>query len=151
MIFICVTSSIVVAAIATPLYRKEFYARHGMTRGWFDYTEAGIALVFLIEAGIKIMADGFIFTPNAYLHSVWNCVDLLILCALLVNTITSLVTIGGVNRLTRSLKAFRALRIITLFAFLRDTFYVVFFAGFVRILDAACLMILYIIPFAVWG
>lgn len=151
VIFLSVTASITIAAIATPLYRKDYYAVHGRTRAWFDYSEGGVALVFLIEALIKIIADGFMFTPNAYLHSVWNCVDLFILVALLGNTITSLVAIGGVSRFTRSLKAFRALRLITLFGRLRDTFYVVFFAGFVRIMDAACLMIFYIIPFAVWG
>lgn len=151
VVFFSVVASIVIAAFATPLYRKDYYARYGLTRGWFDISEGGVALVFAIEALVKIIADGFMFTPNAYLHSVWNVVDLFILVCLLVNSITSLVAIGGVSRFTRSLKAFRALRLITLFSRLRDTFYVVFFAGFVRILDAACLMIFYIIPFAVWG
>ncbi|BEI83049.1 hypothetical protein CcaverHIS002_0309170 [Cutaneotrichosporon cavernicola] len=151
VIFLSVTASIAMAAIATPLYRRQFYVQHGMKYGWFDYAEGSIALVFFIEFLIKIIADGFIFTPNAYLYSVWNVVDFFILILLLTNTISSLVTIGGMSRLTRSFKAFRALRLITVFRRLRDTVYVVFFAGFVRILDAACLMILYIIPFAIWG
>lgn len=151
VVFLSVVASIVIAAIATPQYRKEYYARHGLTRGWFDISEAGVALVFATEAVVKIIADGFIFAPNAYLLSVWNIVDFVILLALVVNSASSLIVVGGVNRATRALKAFRALRLITLFARLRDTFHVVFFAGFVRIIDASVLMILYLIPFAVWG
>lgn len=151
VVFLSVVASIVIAAIATPQYRKEYYGRHGLIRGWFDIAEAGIALVFAGEAAVKIIADGFIFAPNAYLLSVWNVVDFIILLALVVNSASSLIVVGGVNRATRALKAFRALRLITLFGRLRDTFHAVFFAGFVRILDASVLMILYLIPFAVWG
>jgi hypothetical protein len=107
--------------------------------------------VFILEAIMKIIADGFIVAPNAYLLSVWNIFDFIVLLALVVNMAGSLIIIGGVNRLTRSLRSVRALRLITLFSRLRDTLHVVLFAGFINILDASILMILYIIPFAVWG
>ncbi|KAL7424030.1 calcium channel protein [Cryptotrichosporon argae] len=152
LLFVVVVASIAVAAVATPLYRKNYYDKHGMNRGtWFDLAEVGLGMVFVIEAAIKIVADGFIFAPNAYLLSLWNVLDFGILITLLVNTTTSLIFIGGLSRTTRALKAFRALRLITLFSRLRDTFHAVLFAGALRILDASVLMILYIIPFAVWG
>jgi hypothetical protein len=152
IIFCAIVASIVVAAIATPLYRKNYYEVHGIIRtSWFDLTEVAIGMVFVIEAVMKIVADGFIFAPNAYLLSIWNIIDFAILITLIVNTVTSLIFIGGLSRFTRALRAFRTLRLITLFSRLRDTLHVVLFAGFLKIVDASILVILYLIPFAVWG
>ncbi|TXT15853.1 hypothetical protein VHUM_00356 [Vanrija humicola] len=152
VIFATVVSSVVVAAISTPLYRKQYYAKHGYHHfTWFDSTELALAVVFVLEFFIKIIADGFIFSPNAYLLSIWNLVDLVILGTIIVNTTTAILVVGGLSRTTRAFKAFRALRLVTLFARLRDTFHAVLFAGMVRIIDACVLMILYLIPFAVWG
>jgi hypothetical protein len=152
VVFCAVVASIAIAAIASPAYRKSYYKVNGIKRGsWFDLVEVGLGSVFVVEAGIKIIADGFIFTPNAYLLSLWNVLDFIILITLVVNTTTSLVFVGGLSRVTRSLKSFRALRLITLFGRLRNTLHAVLFAGALKILDASVLMILYIIPFAVWG
>ena len=152
IVFLAVIASITVAAIATPLYRKQFYEEHGIYRGtWFDLSEVSLGAIFVLEAAVKIIADGFVFAPNAYLLSLWNVLDFIVLITLLVNTTTSLIFIGGLSRLTRALKGFRALRLITLFGRLRDTLHAVLFAGAMKILDASILMILYIIPFAVWG
>jgi hypothetical protein len=152
IVLIAVVASVVVAAIATPLYRKDYYAEHGVHRDtWFNLTEVALGMVLVLEAGIKIIADGFIFAPNAYLLSIWNVMDFIVLMTLLVNTTTSLIYIGGLSRVTRALKAFRALRLITLFSRLRDTLHAVLFAGALKILDASVLTLLYLVPFAVWG
>lgn len=152
LLFLGVVASVVVFAIATPHYRRRYYEQYGAIRAtWFDMTETALAGLFILEALIKIIADGFIFAPNAYLLSLWNLVDFIILITIIVNTICSFVVVGGVSRATRALKAFRALRFITLFSRLRDTFHAVFFAGALRIVDASILLILYLIPFAVWG
>lgn len=152
VVFSAIVASIVVAGIATPEYRKRFYDENGVHRGtWFDLVEVALGTTFVLEALIKIIADSFIFAPNAYLLSLWNVLDFLMLIALLVNTTTSLIFIGGLSRVTRALKGFRALRLITLFGRLRDTLHAVLFAGASKILDASILMILYLIPFAVWG
>jgi len=147
-----VVASVVVAAVATPLYRKDYYSENGVHRDtWFNLTEVALGMVLVVEAGIKIIADGFIFAPNAYLLSIWNIMDFIVLGTLMVNTTTSLIYIGGLSRVTRALKAFRALRLITLFSRLRDTLHAVLFAGALKILDASVLTILYLVPFAVWG
>lgn len=152
IIFCVIIASITVAGIATPEYRMRYYAENGFHRGtWFDLVEVALGTIFIVEALIKIIADGFVFAPNAYLLSLWNVLDFLMLIALLVNITTSLIYIGGLSRVTRALKGFRALRLITLFDRLRDTLHAVLFAGAVKILDACILMILYLIPFAVWG
>ncbi|KAG8959952.1 calcium channel protein [Tulasnella sp. 419] len=152
VIILAVFGGIGVAWKATPIYRREYYAKHGFSRGtWFDIADLTFGGILLIEFLVKITADGFIFTPNAYLLSIWNVIDFLILCALLANMITTLVVIGGVSRVTRSLKAFRALRLITFFPWMRETFHSVLFAGARSLFDAALLALLYMVPYAVWG
>ncbi|KAF9650402.1 hypothetical protein BDM02DRAFT_3185438 [Thelephora ganbajun] len=152
LILCTVIAGIVVESIATPVYRRSYYARMGLTRGsWFDIAEASLGLVLFLEFLIKITADGLSFTPNAYLRSIWNFFDLFVLIGLIINIVTGLVFVGGLSRLTRSLKALRVLRLITLIEKMRTTFQSLIISGALRILDAAVLAVLYMIPFAVWG
>ena len=152
LLLLTVIGGIVVEIIATPIYRRDFYRQHGFTRGsWFDHAEMSFGLALLLEFIIKILADGFVFTPNAYVRSIWNILDFSILIGILVNVVTGLLFIGGLSRLTRSLKALRVLRLITLIEKMRSTFESLIISGATRILDAALLAILYMIPYAVWG
>ncbi|TKY88115.1 hypothetical protein EX895_002825 [Sporisorium graminicola] len=151
-VFLGIVGSVVSAAIATPVYRRDYYAKYGLIRAsWFSILEISLSSLFLTEFLVKTIADGLAFTPNAYALSIWNSLDLFVLTTLLVNVITELAVIGGVSRFTRALKAFRALRLINLSSLMRDTFHAVMIAGAGRILDASILSILYIIPYAVWG
>jgi hypothetical protein len=152
LLLLAVIGGIVVEGIATPPYRRAFFQEHGFIRGaWFDVAEAAFGLTLFVEFLVKIIADGFLLTPNAYLRSIWNVFDLIILAGLLVNTTTSLIFIGGLSRFTRGLKALRALRLITLIERMRTTFEDSIISGVTRILDAALLALLYMIPYAVWG
>ena len=152
ILLIAVIAAIVVESIATPVYRRHYYAQHGRVRGsWFDIAESAFGLTLLVEFVIKIIADGFIFTPNAYVRSIWNVLDFFIMAGILVNVTTGLIYIGGISRLTRSLKALRALKLITLIEMMRSTFESLIISGIVRIFDAAMLALLYMIPYAVWG
>ena len=152
VLLLTVIGGIVTEAIATPVYRRNFYAEHGQIRGsWFDIAETTFGLILFVEFIIKLIADGFSFTPNAYIRSIWNVLDFFILIGLIVNVTTSLIFIGGLSRFTRSLKALRALRLITLIEKMRSTFQSLIISGALRILDAAMLAILYMIPYAVWG
>jgi hypothetical protein len=151
-LLLAVIGGIVVESIATPIYRRNFYLQHGLVRfAWFDIAEAAFGLTLVVEFVIKVVADGFVFTPNAYVRSIWNVLDLFILAGLIVNLTTSLIFIGGLSRFTRALKALRALRLITLIDMMRNTFQSLIISGVIRILDAAVLAILYMIPYAVWG
>ncbi|SCV68841.1 BQ2448_962 [Microbotryum intermedium] len=152
LIFITIVGSVVIAAIATPVYRRNYYLEVGDVRWpWFVLAECALGFIFVIEFLVKVIADGFLFGPNAYLRSAHNDLDFFVLITLLVNTVTALLAGPGLNRFTRSLKAFRALRLINLWPKLRETFYSVLIVGFSRILDASLLAILYLIPFAVWA
>jgi hypothetical protein len=147
-----VIGSIVVAGVATPVYRQDYFIGRGDLRlTWFNMTEVSLGFIFLIEFGIKVLADGFLFCPNAYLLSIWNDFDFFILLTLLVNVVTALISGGAVSRLTRVLKALRALRLITLLPRIRSTFYHVLILGASKLLDASVLAVLYIIPYAAWG
>ena len=147
LLFASIIASIVIAAVATPTYRKGYDVYYnGPDRfAWFVFADAMLAVLFLIELILKLVADGLIFTPNAYLLSGWNSLDLFVLVTLFVNIF------AGDSRFARALKAFRALRLINLSAVMRQTFRTMFGAGLLRMMDAAVLAILYIIPFAVWG
>ncbi|KAK0551675.1 calcium channel protein [Tilletia horrida] len=145
-IFLAVVGSVVVAGIATPAYRRSWYQDHGLRRdSWFSLLEVLLSVFFVFEFFVKVIADGFAFTPNAFL------LDLFVLITLLVNVTTEMAVIGGVSRFTRALKAFRALRLINLTEVMKDTFRAIAIAGAGRIVDASVLALLYIIPYAVWG
>ncbi|KAF9022796.1 hypothetical protein BDZ89DRAFT_1070394 [Hymenopellis radicata] len=147
-----VLAGIVVEIIATPLFRRNYWIENGATRlAWFDIAEVAFGFTLLLEFIIKIIADGVTFTPNAYVRSIWNIIDFMILVGLLVNVTTGLLFVGGLSRLTRSLKALRVLRFITLFDATRKSFQSLIISGASRIIDAAVLAILYMIPYAVWG
>jgi len=152
VLLFAVVGAIVVESIATPLYRRDYFARFGRVRGsWFDIAESAFGLTLLVEFVIKIVADGFFFTPNAYVRSIWNVLDFFIMAGILTNVVTGVIVIGGLSRFTRSLKALRALKLITLIEMMRSTFESLIISGVARIFDAAMLALLYMIPYAVWG
>ncbi|KAH7099033.1 Ion transport protein-domain-containing protein [Auriculariales sp. MPI-PUGE-AT-0066] len=151
-LFGTVIAGLAVAAASNPNYRRIYFEKHGSHDfAWFNYAEATFGFVLVLEFTVKVIADGFAFTPNGYLLSLWNCMDFLILLASVTNIVDSLSSAGGLSRFTRASKAFRALRLITLVHTLRETFQSLIFVGALRILDAAMLAVLYMIPYAVWG
>ena len=151
-ILLAVLGNVVSEAIATPLYRRDYYMKHGPVRGaWFNVTDATFGLLLVVEFLIKIIADGFLFTPNAYIRSIWNILDFVVMVGVVVNVTFTLVFVSGLSRFIRALKALQALRFMTLIEKMRSTFEDLILAGFTRILDAAVLAVLYLIPFSVWG
>ncbi|KAG5652105.1 hypothetical protein H0H81_006278 [Sphagnurus paluster] len=152
ILLLTVIGGIVTETIATPVYRRNYFIQNGLSVGaWFDVAEAAFGFLLVVEFLIKIIADGFIFTPNSYITSIWNILDFIIMVGILVNITTGLIFVGGLSRLTRSLKALRALRLITLIDRMRNTFQTLILSGAIRIVDAGMLAILYMIPYAVWG
>jgi hypothetical protein len=151
-IFLAVLGGVVTEWIATPLYRRNYYIQYGIRRdAWFNVAETTFGFILFVEFLIKVIADGLLFTPNAYIRSIWNILDFIILTGVIVNVALTLVFVGGLSRLIHALKALRALRFITLIEKMRSTFENLILSGVTRILDAAVLAILYLIPFSVWG
>ncbi|WAR60451.1 hypothetical protein PtB15_9B390 [Puccinia triticina] len=136
IVFSTILCSVVVAAIAMPVYKQHYYLINGES----IYTWFTLGLFFVLEFVIKVLANGFIFTFNAYLLNTWNHIDFLVLGTLVSDILASLVYSGLTSRFTRSLKAFRALRMINLTMSTREMLYNVLILGFGNLMDALVLM-----------
>jgi hypothetical protein len=93
------------------------------------------AAVFMIEAIIKVIADGALWTPNAYFRSLWGFIDALVLITLLINVITSFLNDGAVSRAVGAFKALRALRLLNVSDSARETFNKLILVGGWRVLS----------------
>ncbi|KAF0318752.1 ion transporter [Colletotrichum asianum] len=152
-IYACIVAMVVIACVTTPLYQKQYQAEHPefSITFWYVWTETAFAVVFSIEAVIKVIADGFFFTPNAYYRSSWGFIDGIVLVTLLVNVGTLLANDGAVSRAIGAFKALRALRLLNVSDSARDTFHSLIIVGGWKILSAAFVSISLLIPFAIYG
>jgi voltage-dependent calcium channel len=143
---------VVLACITTPLYQIQFLATHGDSKfNWITWSDIAFAIIFTIEAVIKIIADGFLLTPNAYIRNVWNDIDFFVLLTLWINVVADLTDRGGLSRAFRAFKALRALRLVNISETARQTFQDVIISGFWNILSAAVVAMSLLIPYAIWG
>jgi len=143
---------VVLACVTTPLYQIEYFAVHGDNKfNWITWSDIAFAVIFSIEAIIKIIADGFLFTPNAYIRNVWNEIDFFVLLTLWINVVADLTNRGGLSRAFRAFKALRALRLVNISETARQTFQDVIISGFWNILSAAVVALSLLIPYAIWG
>lgn len=143
---------VVFSCINTPIYQLSHSIEIGTNRRsftWFVYMDIVFLAIFLLEFLIKIVADGFHYTPNAYTHSVWNVIDLIVL-------ISMIVTLGielahGPSRFSRGLMALRALRLISMNPRSDAVFKSVFFSGLQQLLVACFIALGFIFPMSIWG
>ncbi|RIA89873.1 Ion transport protein [Glomus cerebriforme] len=151
-IYLCIIASVTLAAYVNLLYQKEYYEKNGNIKyPWFWITDVVFTGIFTLEFFIKIIADGFLLTPNAYLLDVWNQLDFFVLITLYINISIAPTSTGGVAKTVRAFKALRALRLINFSSSMKDTFYSILIAGAPRIIDASLLSISLVIPFAIYG
>lgn len=137
-LYAAIVAMVLLACITTPLYQREYFNSHGFdlhddkttsSRTWFVWTDMGFAAVFSVEAVIKVVADGFFWTPNAYFRGSWGFIDGLVLVTLWINVATSLYKDGAVSRAVGAFKALRALRLLNVSDSARDTFHSVIILG----------------------
>ena len=131
LIYAAIVAMVLLACVTTPLYQREYFRKRGgyTVRSWFTWSDMGFAAVFTIEALIKVVADGFLWTPNAYFRGSWGFIDGLVLVTLWINVITSLYSDGAVSRAVGAFKALRALRLLNVSDSARDTFHSVIVLG----------------------
>jgi hypothetical protein len=123
-IYLAIIAMVVLACVTTPLYQKEYFERHTFNvRNWFVWADLAFAVIFTAEAIIKVIADGFFWTPNAYFRSSWGFIDGLVLVTFWINVVTSLSNDGAVSRAIGFFKALRALRLLNVSDSARDTFH----------------------------
>lgn len=151
-IYAAIVAMVILACITTPLYQKEYFNNHAFSvENWFVWIDAAFAVLFSVEALIKVIADGFFWTPNAYFRSSWGIIDAVVLITLWINVITLFRNDGAVSRAVGAFKALRALRLLNVSDSARDTFHSLIVIGWWKIISAAFVSMSLIIPFAIYG
>ncbi|KAI1647814.1 Ion transport protein-domain-containing protein [Daldinia loculata] len=153
-IYAAIIAMVLLACITTPLYQKEYLREHvgeNRYKSWFVWVDLGFAIVFSVEAVIKIIADGWFFTPNAYYRSSWGIIDGMVLITLWINVLTLLFHDGDVSRVIGAFKALRALRLLNISNSARDTFHSLIIVAGWKIISAALVSLSLLIPFAIYA
>ncbi|RCI07266.1 calcium channel protein [Rhizopus stolonifer] len=145
IIMACVLVSILMVILDEPSTRLT--RKDTVTQETFNTIEVSLSIVFIIELGIRIIADGLLLTPNAYLRNYWNQLDI---CVVLLNTVTIFMGTDAAPRGLSTLRSLRILRLIRYFNGIRDIFVSLFYS-FPLMLDALVFTFLVLIPFAVYG
>ncbi|KAJ5628092.1 hypothetical protein N7490_010320 [Penicillium lividum] len=147
-IYAAIVAMVLLACITTPLYQRQYFSSD---RNWFVYTDLGFAVVFTIEATIKVIADGFFWTPNAYFRSSWGFIDGVVLLTLWVNVGSTLYKDYSISRPIGAFKALRALRLLNVSDSAKDTFHSVIILGGMNVIAAAAVSLSFLIPFAIYA
>ncbi|GIZ39198.1 hypothetical protein CKM354_000258900 [Cercospora kikuchii] len=153
-IYAAIVGMVLLACVTTPLYQLEYFKTHPNISdryNWFIWTDIGFAGLFTVEAIIKVIADGFLLSPNAYFRSSWGFIDGIVLITLWINVLTSLYSPGSGSRAVGAFKALRALRLLNVSDSARDTFHSVIVLGGWKVLSAAFVSLSLLIPFAIYG
>ncbi|KAI1907781.1 calcium channel protein [Ophidiomyces ophidiicola] len=151
-IYAAIVAMVLIACIATPLYQRAYFQRnHFAVTSWFVWTDIGFAILFSVETLIKVIADGFFWTPNAYFRGSWGFIDGVVLVTLWINVIASLSRNGDVSRVVGAFRALRALRLLNVSDSARETFHSVIIIGGWKVISAAFVSMGFLVPFAIYG
>ena len=151
-IYASIVAMVLLACVTTPLFQKEYFDTHGFSiTNWFVYTDVGFAVLFTLESIIRVVADGFFWTPNAYYRSSWGFIDGVVLLTLWANIVALLYDPAGGSRVIGAFKALRALRLLNVSDSARDTFHSVIVMGGWKVVSAAFVSLSFLIPFAIYG
>ena len=158
-IYLAIVAMVLLACYTTPLYQQGYFRRHqeyiqthpNTVFTWFVFTDIGFAGLFTVEAIIKVIADGFFWTPHAYFRSSWGLIDGIVLMTLWANVVSSLYDPGAGSRAVGAFKALRALRLLNVSDSARDTFHSVIILGGWKVISAAFVALSLLIPFAIYG
>ena len=146
-----IVAMVVIACIATPLYQRQNFGIAHRADNWLVWTDMAFAIIFTVEALIKVIADGFFYTPNAFFRSIWGLIDIIVLVSLWISVITTLAEEDSITRGVGAFKALRALRLLNISDSARNTFHSVIIVGGYKVLSAAFVSLSLLIPFAILG
>lgn len=168
-LYVMIVAMVLLACVTTPVYQKAYFSnnREYTGKNWFVFTDLGFAAVFTFEALVRVIADGFFFTPHAYFRSSWGLIDGVVLITLWINVLTALFNQGAVSRAVGAFKALRALRLLNISDSARGTFHAVIVRGgwkvlsvsvlcgplafITNVIQAAAVSLSLLIPFAIYG
>lgn len=149
LMFVASIALVVSACVGTPSYKKELNEKHGLYN-WTLILLATFVSIFSLEFIIKVIADGFSMTPNAYMRESWNKIDLIVLISIWIEFIASLNSDGAVSRAVAGLKALRTLRLLGISKTATQTFNLTLIKGFGQIIGAAMIAWCLLFPFSIW-
>ena len=137
-IYAVVIAMVLLACITTPLYQLDYFQNRPYTvQSWFNWADVAFAIIFTIEAMIKVIADGFFWAPNAYFRGSWGFIDGVVLITLWINVITAFFNTGSISRFVGAFKALRALRLLNVSDSARDTFHSVLIVGAWKVISVS--------------
>ncbi|CCK71120.1 calcium channel protein CCH1 KNAG_0G00640 [Huiozyma naganishii CBS 8797] len=139
---------VIVSCFVTPLYRKKNHIRK---HDWPLYIDCAFIVLFSLEFIVKTVADGWVYSPNAYTKNPWNLVDFSVLMYMWIYLIAYLKNDGNLSRIFKGLSALRALRCLTISNTARQTFTMVLFKGMKKITEAGVISFTLLFPFTIWG
>lgn len=143
-IYAAIVAMVVLACYTTPMYQRTYFLeRSNTSTGWFVYTDMSFAIVFTAEAVVKVIADGFFWTPNAYFRGSWGFIDGVVLITLWINVVSSLKNDWGVSRAIGAFKALRALRLLNVSDSAKDTFHSVIIVGGWKVISVGVFFLFY--------
>ncbi|KAF9327881.1 calcium channel protein [Podila minutissima] len=151
LIFILITLSIAVIIADDPADRLRAMQTGDHSKqeilGDIDHV---ITFIFVGEQALRILADGFLFTPTGYLRDLWNFLDFFIVIMSAIMTTVELDHLYSVSRAVRVLSCLRVLRIIRYFDGMSAMFHAITKA-LPRMVVALTLTALLFWPFAIYG
>ncbi|KAI5291468.1 calcium channel protein [Ascosphaera aggregata] len=151
-IYAAIIAMVVIACVVSPLYQQKYYqGRDSATRPWFVWTDVAFAALFTVEVFIKVIADGFFWTPNAYFRGSWGFIDGLVLVTMWINVATAFSHDASVLRVVGAFRALRALRLLNLSTSARETFHAVIIKGWWKVISASFVAMSFLVPFAIYG
>ncbi|KAI0484781.1 Ion transport protein-domain-containing protein [Xylariaceae sp. FL0804] len=155
-IYAAIVAMVLITCVATPLYQKEYLLEHHLLDSsrystWFVWVDLAFAALFTVEAIIKIIADGLIFTPNAYYRSSWGIIDAVVLASLWINIVALIARNSAISRVIGAFKSLRALRLLNISNTARDTFHSLIIVAGWKIMSAAAVSLSLLIPFAIYA
>lgn len=137
-LYAAIVGMVILACLTTPLYQRTYVLdSHTVQDSWFVWADFGFAILFSVEGAIRVIADGFFFTPHAYLRSSWGLIDGVVLLTLWINVIATFRYEGDVSRGVGAFKALRALRLLNVSDSARDTFHSVIVRGGWKVLSVS--------------
>ncbi|KAI8049930.1 Ion transport protein-domain-containing protein [Syncephalis plumigaleata] len=148
-IILSIIGSIVVVVMDTPVLRQRLY-REEKRDSIYPKLDVIFVVIFTIELFVRACADGFLFTPDAYLRDAWNRMDFIVLLTLAAGFCVEATAAQGPARTFRATRAIRPLRLINQFRGTREIFFSTI-STVPSILYTASLSLLFVIPFAVYG
>jgi hypothetical protein len=145
LVMTCVLVSIVMVILDEPSTR--LMRRDTVTQFAYDTIEQTLSVLFVVELIIRIVADGLLLTPTAYLRNHWNQLDF---CVIIINIVTIFMGSDESPRGLSTVRSLRILRLIRYFNGVRDIFVALFYA-FPMMMDALIFTFLVLIPFSIYG